>query len=411
MGMYLTEKVVAQLKPPKVGYTLTNDGGHPKAVSGFGVRTTAAGVKSFVLTYRFRGASRRFTIGRLGAHTVASARERAGELRRMIDEGRDPLEERIADREAPLMSELFDRYLEEHAAVHKKPRSYDEDWGLIHGGSRGADGKASKPYHGTLGHHFAKMQVVAVSREHVMKFHGGLKATPYRANRAIALLSKAMNLAEVWGLRPENSNPCRHVQKFKEEKRSRFLDGDELGRLGTALSSANLDTAVVAAIRFLVFTGCRVSEALGLRWADVDMKRGTARLVDAKAGARDVQLPAPALAGLSELSRKTDLLFNGLTYSSLDRAWRRIRDDAGLEGVRLHDLRHTTGTYAGAAGFNAFDIRDLLGHKTLSMTGRYVEKYADRLKHASGVVAGQIAAAMANEKAEVVPLPTGRRSK
>ena len=409
MGIHLTETVVKGLKPPRVGYTLTNDGGHPKAVSGFGVRVTAAGVKSFVLTYRFRGTSRRFTIGRLGAHTVASARDRAGELRRMIDEGRDPLAERIADREAPLMSELFDRYLEEHAAVHKKPRSYDEDWGLIHGGSRDADGKAARPYHGTLGRYFAKMQVVGVTREHVMKFHGGLKATPYRANRAISLLSKAMNLAEVWKLRPENSNPCRHVKKFKEEKRSRFLDGDELGRLGGALSSPDLDPAIAAAIRFLVFTGCRVSEALGLRWADVDMKRGTARLVDAKAGARDVQLPAPALAGLSGLSRKTDLIFNGLTYSTLDRAWRQLRVSADLEGVRLHDLRHTTGTYAGAAGFNAFDIRDLLGHKTLSMTGRYVEKYTDRLKHTSGVVAGQIAAAMAGETAEVVDLETARR--
>lgn len=398
MATKLTEAIVGDLTTPGVLF----DGGHDKKVPGFGVRVTPGGSKAFILDYRIRGRQRRFTIGAVGTWSVLAARKQAGELRRLIDQGRDPMAERERDREAPLMSDLFDRYLTEYAAPKKKPRSLGEDVSLIHGGK---NLPAAKPFNGPLGKWFAKMQVAVVSYEDVERFHASLRANPYRANRALALLSKALNLAEKWKVRPYNSNPCGHVDRFPEEKRSRYLSGDELGRLGKALQSSGEAPRVSAAIQLLLFTGCRVSELLGVRWADIDLKAGFARLPDAKAGARDVQLSTPAQELLTALPRDGELVFGGLTYGQLETAWRRIRETAELSGVRLHDMRHTTGTMAGAAGYNAFLVRDLLGHKTLAMTGRYVERHSDPVRAAADAIGAQITAAMKGERAEIIGLP------
>jgi integrase len=406
-AMKLTEQSVTKLKPPAKGYVIDYDNGHNKAVPGFGVRVTANGAKSFVFSYRFQGRTPRITIGKFGPWTALAARQRAIALRRLVDLGRDPMGERSAERNAPLMSELFNRYLEEWAAKEKKPRSVAEDWSLIHGGRCLFDAKKrtfeqpKKPFNGTVGRFFSKMQVAAVTREDVLRFHGDLRQTPFRANRGQALLSKAMNLAEVWKLRPDNSNPCRHVKRYEEPGRDRYLDEAELTALGKALTRSKERPEVVAAIRLLLFTGTRVSELLSLRRKRVDMRTGTVRLEDAKAGARDVHLSTPALAVLSELPVDNEFVFGGLTYPVLDKAWRRIRNAAGLDGVRIHDLRHTTGTYAGAAGFNAFVVRDLLGHKTMSMTAKYVQRHTDPVKEANEQVSGRIAAAMRGEEAEL----------
>jgi integrase len=411
--MKLTEKSVSALRAPATGYLLTYDSGHDKAVSGFGVRTMASGSRSFVFDYRFHGRTARITIGKLGAWTALAARQRAVELKRLVDQGRDPMRERNDDRHAPLMGELFDRYLAEHALPKKKLSSVAEDWGLVHGGrfrydaKAGTLGKADKPFAGTLGSFFGKMQVKDVSRGDAMKFHGSLRATPYRANRALALLSKVMNLAELWDLRPDNSNPCRHVEKYEEKARTRYLKPDELAKLSVALTGA--DDLVATAIKLLLFTGCRVSEIIGLRWEHIDMKAGIAHLKDAKAGERDVQLSTDALTLLSKLPTSEGPILGGLTYDMLDKAWRRIRKDAGLVGVRLHDARHTVGTYAGMSGANSFLVRDLLGHRTLAMTDRYVSRDADPVKQVSDRVSNQIAAALRGKTAEVIKHPRSTR--
>jgi integrase len=224
------------------------------------------------------------------------------------------------------------------------------------------------------------------------------------------------NLAEAWGLRPDGSNPCRHVKRFREAKRERFFSGDELKAVGAALAKAEAkgkeSRAALLALRLLALTGCRVSEIVSLRWENVDLKAGLIRLPDAKAGARPVALPAPAQAILAERAKESGCVIEGrkpgkpLSRFDLDNAWRRIRKAAKLEDARLHDFRHTVGTYGGQAGYNAFLVRDLLGHKTLAMTGRYVEKDADPLKRAADAVANRIAAAMQGKQAEREALPT-----
>src|SRR5512132_2455942 len=133
-------------------------------------------------------------------------------------------------------------------------------------------------------------KVADVTRADIGKLHHSLRETPHQANRVLALVSKMMNLAEKWGLRPDGSNPCRHVEKYKEAKRERFLSAEELTRLGDVLAEAERTTmespSVIAAVRLLVLTGCRLSEVLTLRWAFVDFAGACLRLPDSKTGAK-----------------------------------------------------------------------------------------------------------------------------
>ena len=159
------------------------------------------------------------------------------------------------------------------------------------------------------------------------------------------------NLAELWGLRPDGSNPCRHVKRFREEKRERFLSDTEYQRLGTALKEIEQEgsetAAAIAAIRLLMLTGCRLSEIQKLRWEHVDLEAGELRLLDTKTGAKVVHLGDPAVAVLRGIERRDG---NPWVIASrkpeshltdLQHPWRRIQERAGLDDVRIHDLRHT----------------------------------------------------------------------
>jgi integrase len=400
--MKLTEKVVAGLTSAAGRDLVVWD----DALPCFGVRAKSSGRKSYIIQYRTNdGTSRRHTIGSVAVLRLEEARARARKLLVQVTDGADPAKARADARKAETISELCDRYLVEHAEPHKKRSAIKSDTRLIEANI--------KPKLGGK-------KIAALSSADVSKLHHDMRGTPYEANRTLAVLRKMLNLAETWGLRPTNSNPCRGVKPFKEQKRERFLSQDELGRLGQALSEAERNgsepPAAILVIKLLALTGCRVGEILSATWDRVDLAAGQLRLADAKAGARVVPLGAPAVALLSARSQEGAWVIcgpdgeNPLSYWSLDAIWRHVRVAAKLDGVRLHDLRHTTGTYAGQAGLNAFLVRDLLGHKTLAMTGRYVQPDADPLRAAADAVSGSIAAAMAGGAgAEVVPI-TRRQS-
>ena len=156
-----------------------------------------------------------------------------------------------------------------------------------------------------------------------------------------------------------------------------------------------------------------MSEILKLKWEYVDLAGGALTLPDTKTGARVHTIGALAQAELASIPRVENSPWvlphsdpaKHLPKDKMERSWRRIRKAAGLEDVRLHDLRHTVGTYAGQTGANAFLVRDKLGHKTLAMTGRYVSQDADPLRELSDRVEQRIASALAGEPtAEVLPL-------
>jgi integrase len=377
----------------------------------FGLRVQPSGSKSFLVQYRHHGRTRKLTIGKYGEWTVQQAREEGARILRRVDSGEDPAARRKLARLAPTVSELCQRYLDQHAKPKKKATSVANDEHIID--------RYIKPAFGTR-------KVVDISRPDVDRLHSSMQDKKVMANRTLFLLATMMNLAEEWDLRPENSNPCRRVKRFAEARRERFLSQEELARLGDALRRVEAGekngakrNGVVDAVRLLVLTGCRRGEILGLRWEWIDWERRAVRLPDSKTGRKTVQLNPPALEILDarrEAAGDTPWVFPSATtpgpLREIKRAWSKIRDDAKLEDVRIHDLRHSFAAVGAGSGLSLPLIGALLGHSQPRTTARYAHLSSDAVQQASDAVGGRIAAAMGERKdAAVVPLERHSASK
>jgi integrase len=346
---------------------------------------------------------RKPTIGKHGEITPDEARKIALSWAAKARAGEDPSGERQERRKELTVSELATRYLEQHASVRKKPRSVEED-----------EGNLSRHILPALG----KIRISEVTRKHVTDLHHRMKDKPTTANRVIALLSKMFNLAEAWGLRPDNSNPCHHVQKYKENKRTRHLSEKELARLGDALTEESSTTNIFAiqAIRLLIFTGARHNEIVTLTWQEVDFDHACLRLKDSKTGAKIIRLNPPALEILTSLPRQPDNTYviqgkqPGQHLTNLERYWTHLRLKAAIEDVRLHDLRHTYASTGAANGLSLPVIGALLGHTQAATTQRYAHLADDPLKHATDAIGARIAAAMEGKaSAAVISLSSVQR--
>jgi integrase len=394
--MKITEQSVKALAPAATDAVHWDDD-----LPGFGVRVKPSGQRSFVIQYRAGNISRRLTIGGCSLFRVEEARKRARKLLVEVKDGADPASDRKDTRKAPTVGELADRYMAVHAATKKKPRSAKSD-------------ESNLRLHVLPA--LARQRAADVTREDVSRLHHAMRETPGAANRVLALLSKMFNLAEKWGIRADGSNPCRHVDRYAERKMERFLSGDELARLGAALADAERTATeapeVIAAIRLLICTGARLSEILELRWEHVDFERACLRLPDSKTGRKVIHLNAPALEVLSGLGQREASPWvipgavAGNPLVNLRKPWHRIRAKAGLDGVRLHDLRHSFASVGVAGGLSLPMIGALLGHTQPVTTQRYAHLAADPLKQANDLIGSRIAAAMKGSSgAEVVTLP------
>jgi integrase len=347
-------------------------------LTGFGCKITPAGRRSYFCYYRTRdGIQRRPAIGVHGRLTVQQARDIARSWLAQAAAGRDPSRERDAERRAPTVAELCARFLHEHAGRRNKPgtaynyRRMVERFVLPGLGER---------------------KVADITAADVDRLHDGLKATLYQANRVLGLLSKMMNLAERWQYRAPHSNPTRHVDRNREGKRERYLSAEEVARLAAVLAEAERDgsesPSSVAAIRLLIFTGCRLSEVLSLRWEHVDLRRCCLRLPDSKTGAKIVQLNGGAVEILVSLGRHpTGWVLPGAKDDAhlvnLQKPWRRIRHKARLDDLRIHDLRHSFASVAAGLGEGLHMIGKLLGHTQAQTTHRYAHLAADPVREAS----------------------------
>jgi integrase len=363
-------------------------------VKGFGVRCRASGAKHYVLKMRVGGRQRWLTIGRHGSPwTPDNARSEAIRLLGLKAGGNDPASDRDRQRGAITIAELGSRFLTEYVAQHCKANTAYE--------YRRAVELFINP---ALGRH----RISDVLRADVASLHHALRDRPYQANRTLSVLCKMLNLAEEWGLRPDGNNPCRHVKKYREVKRERYLTVDELGRLGTVLSDAEANRTeapfTLAAIGLLILTGARLMEILTLRWEYVDLDGGVLRLPDSKTGAKLIYLNDAANGLLRTMPRMQGNPHvipghkPGAHLVELQKAWRRIRAKANLNDVRIHDLRHSFASVAVSAGMSLPMIGKLLGHTQPATTARYAHLAADPIRAASNLVGTEITAVMNGAK-------------
>ena len=371
----LTRRAVEAIKPNGAD-TIYWDG----ELTGFALRIRKSGRKNYVLQTRVRGKLRWFTIGQHGRITADEARAAALEILAQAKKGIDPRDADAKRQAEPVMADLGRRFLEEYVPVHCKPST---------------QGEYRRSVELFIDPAIGEMRIAEVERKDIAKLHFDLRDRPYQANRTLGVLSKMFSLAEIWGLRPDGSNPCRHVKRYKESKRERFLSPEETERLGEVLAEAESEMpSAVAAFRLLLLTGCRLSEIQFLRWEYV--RDDCIELPDAKTGGRIVPLGPEARAVLTALPREDGNPWvirgrlPGSHITDLQRPWRRIRERADLEDVRIHDLRHSYASRALALGESLTMIGKLLGHTQVQTTARYAHLARDSIQTAAARITGSI---------------------
>jgi integrase len=356
---------------------------------GFGLRILPSGRKRYIIQYRAGRRSRRISLGPSTVLTCEQARGRAITIIAVTKNGEDPAARRAADRRAITVKELVERFEKEHIDLRLKPST-----------AKGYKRMLERFVIPRLGNH----RVNEVTRADVAQLHHDLRHIAYDANRCLEMISKMFNLAEMWGLRPDGSNPRKHIKKYPEEKRERFLSAAELRRVGEVLREMEQEgielPSAIAAVRLLILTGCRLGEIMTLKWEHVDIRGKALRLPDSKTGAKVVHLGQPAAEVLEKIERveKNPWVIvgtkPGARLTDLQPFWQRARARAGLKDVRIHDLRHTFASTAVAAGQGLPMIGKLLGHTQVQTTARYAHLAADPVKEAVNRVASDLARAI-----------------
>jgi integrase len=405
MTIHLTDAIVRRLKAPAKGNKVHYD----TDVAGFGARVTAAGARSFILNYVVRGSGRerRFTIGSFPNWAVTAARMEARRLKRLVEEGGDPLADIESERSAPTVADLCDRFEQEHL-IRKRPGTADDYRRMLVNHVR--------PHFG------AHTKVADVVFSDIEALHRKItkSGSPYAANRCVAVLSKMFSLSCRWGMR--DTNPCKGIEKNIEHHRRRYLSGDELVRLVQALAEYP-DQQTANAVRVLLMTGARRGEVLGMRWADVDLGEGKWSKLPSSTKQKEhheVPLSAPVRQLLSEIREQQaakrrplgTYVFPGVGGTGhvveIKKAWRQLCKAAGISGLRIHDLRHSYASQLVSGGASLPLIGALLGHASPSTTARYSHLHHDPMREATERVGAIIESAGKPAKAPV-PLKPRRR--
>ena len=380
----LTEKIIRDVRGDGKARTIW-DG----QVTGLGLQITQGGKKNLVLRYKVAGRKHQAILCRAGELPLKEVRKLAGEALVRVRAGDPhPLERARRARIAPTVAQGLDRFFSEFVTVRSAIGRMTERTVRDY---RQQTRQCVQPVLGGL-------RVEGVTRRDVE--HMVEPLTPVRRNRVLAFTSRLFSVFEEWEWRPQNSNPCRGIERAREEPRDRTLTADELQALAVALRGAHARyPGPVAAIRFAALTGLRIGEVLAIRWEHVETETGRLLLPSTKTGRRWHDLPVPALELLGRLPRINEWVFTSgrpapLTYRTVQQHFGRVCQAAGLEDVRLHDLRRTVMTAAAASGIGVYVLRDLLGHKTTAMADRYVRAVGDPVREAREQVGSAIAAMM-----------------
>ncbi len=347
----LTDTRIKALKPGKAARDVRD-----AALKGFGVRVMPSGRKRFFIHTQSEGKRTWKLIGDSDNMSLAEARDAAKAALVAVRKGQPAVASQDETLFEVIAEEVFRRYARHwKASTQKVNRGYLRNHIL--------------PW-------FSGRQVAEITRKDVRDWFKSLYATPVAADRSAPVLSVIMTQAEVYGYRPENTNPCTGIKRYRRKGRERFLSETELRYLGGVLARYERDRPLpTAVVKLLFLTGCRVSEIRTLQWRD--FRDGRLYLRDSKTGPRTVWLSSPARDVLTSLPRTSCWIFPSsqadkpVSMNLIQSFWRRARSDAGLEDVRLHDARHTYASVAIAQGETVPVVGRLLGHNDPATTLKY----------------------------------------
>ncbi|GGA47361.1 tyrosine-type recombinase/integrase [Pelagibacterium lentulum] len=381
-------------------------------LKGFGLRINASKTGTWFIEYRPGAggrtiAKKRVTIGHLDRLSPEQAREAAAKALASVELGADPASAKAEERAALPFRKTVAEYIDKHVRTKRKERTaqYYDYILRLH-----------------IDPQIGSKRTNAITRADVSVMHGAIAKSSgkFVANRALAITSAVFN----W-LDPDAPNPARGIERFKEDGRERFLTNEEIAAIGEAMTEAEtiglpyrqgeskhspkattrrppLPIHATNALRLLMLTGSRISEILNLEWSQVDMQRGLLFLPDSKTGRKTVVLSEAAIEVLRNTPRVGRFVIAGESAgekdekprSDLKKPWAAICERANLDGVRLHDLRHTFASVGAGSGLGLPVIGKLLGHARAATTERYAHLATDASKRAADSIAGQIATAL-----------------
>ncbi len=274
--------------------------------------------------------------------------------------------------------------------------------------------------------HFRNHAMEDITRKEVQEWHGKLHKSPITANRALACISHMMSVAEDWGIREPNSNPCLGIKRYKENKRDRYLNESELRKLIETINQCEADEteerSMMIFFRMLIYTGARQGELLTAKWDYINYEENTLDLPDSKTGKKKINLSPLAMSEIEKLERMVGnpYLFPGYFvgvkeklgrhHSPPNEMWHRILKRAGLANLRKHDLRHAFASFALMAGLTLEEIGQLLGHLTPQTTKRYSHLVDSHRKRISDAVGTKINDILQKKDDTVVNLDERRES-
>lgn len=364
----IVDKIARQTSPPSRGNKVIRD----DTLVGLCLVITARGARSFALNYTVGGRERRITIGRYPTWSVAAAREEAKRLKRLVDQGIDPLAERENLHAAPTVTDLWREYQTAHMSS-LAPRSRKDIRAM---------------WKNDILPRIGSIKLLQLTSRDTDDIHLAVSADrPVRANRVLESLRAALNLAQRWGW--IERNPANGFRRNPETPRERFLDEDELDRLYAALDQLP-DPRAANAIRLIALTGARRGEVLNAKWDQFDLDKGlwikpAAETKQRRSHRIPISTAALALLKAMKTTATSDYLFptsRGTPMQDLKRSWLRVTKAAELPGVRLHDLRHTFASILASHGETLHVIGKLLGHSQQQTTMRYAHLLDDPLRRA-----------------------------
>ncbi|OAI58722.1 integrase [Ralstonia solanacearum] len=357
-------------------------------VPGFLCKITPSGRKVFMLQYRTNAGERRKpALGQYGELTVEQARSLAQEWLAQVRRGGDPGEAKAEARKAPTVEELCKKFMEDHSKKRNKPSTQL-------GYQRVID-RCIVPLLG-------RKKAQDVKRPDVAGLMEKLSYKPTEANKAFSILRKMFNLAEVWGYRPDGSNPCRHIQLFPAGKSTHLISDEDMGKLFRQLDkieAEGLENYVVPlAIRLQFEFAGRRGEIVSLEWDWVDLENRRVVWPDSKTGGMSKPMSQEAYRLLSTAPHEEGARYvlpsprhpgRPLTTGEYYGGWSRALKAAGATHVGTHGIRHRSATDIANSGIPVKVGMALTAHKTVVMFMRYVHTEDKPVREAAELVANR----------------------